>query len=193
MTITFKLQEEEKLVFHVVTNSLYFPAISMWFLLNPPGKATVHMQSLDNLEWLSKYNTFKKYNSSDPRYTSELNYLRFYLPEIFPALNRIVLFDHDVVVQQDLSGLWNANMNGKVIAAVGTCREGETSFHRMDMFINFSDPFIAKKFDVNACTWAFGMNLFDLQQWRRHNLTAVYHKYLQMVWVKKCLCFVVGF
>ncbi|XP_050910917.1 probable galacturonosyltransferase 6 [Lathyrus oleraceus] len=67
----------------------------------------------------------------------------------------------------------------KVIAGVGTCQEGETSFRRMDMFINFSNPYIAKRFDVNACTWAFGMNLFDLQQWRRHNLTGVYHKYLQ--------------
>ncbi|XP_061369077.1 probable galacturonosyltransferase 6 isoform X2 [Gastrolobium bilobum] len=172
-------KEQEKLVFHVVTNSLNFPAISMWFLLNPPGKTTIHIQSIDNFE-LSKFNTSNKYNSSDPRYTSELNFLRFYLPDIFPALNKILLFDHDVVVQQDLSGLWKANMNGKVNAAVGTCQEGQTSFHRMDMFINFSDPFIAKRFDVNACTWAFGMNLFDLQQWRRHNLTAVYHKYLQM-------------
>ncbi|XP_015969713.1 probable galacturonosyltransferase 6 isoform X1 [Arachis duranensis] len=173
-------KEEEKIVFHVVTNSLYFPAISMWFLLNPPGSATVHIQNMDNFKWLSKYSTSKKYDSNDPRYTSELNYLRFYLPEIFPALHKIVLFDHDVVVQQDLSGLWNANMEGKVIGAVQTCEESESSFRRMNMLINFSDPFIAKRFDVNACTWAFGMNLFDLQQWRRHNLTAVYHKYLQM-------------
>ncbi|MED6182067.1 hypothetical protein PIB30_025304 [Stylosanthes scabra] len=173
-------KEEEKLVFHVVTNSLYFPAISMWFLLNPPGKATIHIQNMDNFKWLSKYNTSKKYDSSDPRYTSELNYLRFYLPEIFPALDKIVFFDHDVVVQRDLSGLWNANMDGKVIGAVQTCEESKPSFHRMNMLINFSDPFISKRFDVNACTWAFGVNLFDLQQWRRHNLTAVYHKYLQM-------------
>ncbi|CAJ2633021.1 unnamed protein product [Trifolium pratense] len=172
-------KEQEKLVFHIVTNSLNFPAISMWFILNPPGKAAIHIQNIDNFEWLSKYNTFKKQSSNDPRYTSELNYLRFYLPDIFPTLNKILLFDHDVVVQQDLSTLWNINMNGKVIAGVGTCQEGETSFRRMDMLINFSDPYIAERFDVNACTWAFGMNLFDLQQWRRHNLTGVYHKYLQ--------------
>ncbi|KAL5080928.1 hypothetical protein RYX36_009349 [Vicia faba] len=172
-------KEQEKLVFHIVTNSLNFPSISMWFLLNPPGKAAVHIQNIDNFDWLSKYNTFKKQNASDPRYTSELNYLRFYLADIFPTLNKILLFDHDVVVQQDLSTLWNINMNEKVIAGVGTCQEGETSFRRMDMFINFSNPYIAKRFDVDACTWAFGMNLFDLQQWRRHNLTGVYHNYLQ--------------
>lgn len=96
-------KEPEKLVFHIVTDSLNSPAISMWFFLNPPGKATVHIQSTENFEWLSKYNTFKKQNFSDPRYTSELNYLRFYLPDIFPTLDKILLFDHDVVVQQDLS------------------------------------------------------------------------------------------
>lgn len=179
-----KLQEQEKIVFHVLTKSINLPAISMWFLLNPPGKATVHIQSIDNFEWLSKHNTYQGFNSSDSRYTSELNYLRFYLPDIFPALNKIVLFDHDVVVQQDLNGLWNTNMNGNIIGAVGTCQEGKIPFHRIDMFINFSDPLFGKIFDVNACTWAFGMNLFDLQQWRRYNITAVYHKYLQMVWLK---------
>ncbi|KAI9119273.1 hypothetical protein K1719_009948 [Acacia pycnantha] len=173
-------KKPEKLVFHLVTNSLYFPAISMWFLLNPPGKATLHIQNIDNFKWMSKYSGFKKQNFSDPRYSSELNYLRFYLPDIFPALNKIVLLDHDVVVQQDLSSLWNSNMKEKVNGAVGTCQEGDTSFYRINMLINFSDPFIAERFDDNACTWAFGMNLFDLQQWRRLDLTAVYHKYLEM-------------
>ncbi|XP_058770932.1 probable galacturonosyltransferase 6 [Vicia villosa] len=173
-------KEPEKLVFHIVTDSLNLPAISMWFFLNPPGKATVHVQSTENFEWLSKYNTFGINNNSDPRYTSELIYLLFYLPDIFPALNKIVIFDHDVVVQQDLSGLWNTDMKGNVIGAVGTCQEGKTPFHRIDAFVNFSDPLIGESFDANSCTWAFGMNLFDLQQWRRHNLTAVYHKYSQM-------------
>ncbi|KAI4349445.1 hypothetical protein L6164_010032 [Bauhinia variegata] len=172
--------EPKKLVFHIVTDSLNSPAISMWFLLNPPGKATIHIENIENFKWLSKYSSLKKQNSSDTRYTSELNYLRFYLPDIFPALNKIVLFDHDVVVQRDLRGLWNVNMEGKVVGAVGTCHESEASFLTMYMLINFSDPFIAKRFDANACTWAFGMNVFNLQEWKRQNLTDVYHRYLQM-------------
>ncbi|KDO68529.1 hypothetical protein CISIN_1g007588mg [Citrus sinensis] len=180
-TVSFA-KEPEKIVFHVVTDSLNLPAISMWFLLNPPGKATIQIQSIDNFNWLStKYNaTLKKENSHDPRYTSALNHLRFYLPDVFPALNKVLLFDHDVVVQSDLGRLWNIDMKGKVIGAVDTCKESEASFRRMDLFINFSDPLIAKKFDVKACTWAFGMNLFDLQEWRKRKLTAVYHKYLQL-------------
>ncbi|XP_031258826.1 probable galacturonosyltransferase 6 [Pistacia vera] len=178
--------EPAKIVFHVVTDSLNFPAISMWFLFNPPGKATIQVQSLDNFKWFStKYDsTLKKHNTEDPRFTSALNHLRFYLPDVFPALNKVVLLDHDVVVQSDLSGLWSVDMKGKVNGAVETCKVNEASFRRMDMFINFSDPLVAKRFDVNACTWAFGMNLFNLRQWRRRNLTSVYHKYLQLGYKK---------
>ena len=185
------MQEPEKIVFHVVTNSLNFPAISMWFLLNPPGKATFHIQSIENFDWLStKYNSsLKEQKSYDPRYTSSLNHLRFYLPEIFPALNKIVLFDHDVVVQRDLTGLWSVDMKGKVIAAVETCLESEASFRAMHMFINFSDPFLAMRFSTNVCTWAFGMNLFDLEEWRRKNLTMLYRNYLQLVWAYNFLSF----
>ncbi|XP_010651938.1 probable galacturonosyltransferase 6 isoform X3 [Vitis vinifera] len=174
--------DPEKIVFHVVTDSLNHPAMLMWFLLNPPGEATIQIQSVEKFEWLAaKYNsTLKKQNSHDSRYTSALNHLRFYLPDVFPQLDKIVLLDHDVVVQRDLSRLWSVDMKGKVNGAVETCQEVEPSFHRMDMFINFSDPMVAERFDAKTCTWAFGMNLFDLHEWRRQNLTAVYHKYLQM-------------
>ncbi|XP_059660406.1 probable galacturonosyltransferase 6 isoform X2 [Cornus florida] len=175
--------EPERIAFHVVTDSLYLPAISMWFLLNPPGKATVQVQSVETFGWLSsKYGaTLQKKNSRDLRYTSALNHLRFYLPDVFPMLNKILFLDHDVVVQRDLTGLWNLNMMGKVVGAVQTCpKDDEPSFRQMDTFINFSDPFVAKRFDVKACTWAFGMNIFDLREWRRRNLTGLYHKYLQL-------------
>ncbi|KAK6940735.1 Glycosyl transferase, family 8 [Dillenia turbinata] len=174
-------KDPEKIVFHVVTDSLNLPAISMWFLLNPPSKATIHVQSMDSFAGLrSSIPKLTRQNARDTRFTSPLNHLRFYLPDIFPQLNAIVLFDHDVVVQKDLTGLWNTEIKGKVIGAVETCQEGEPSFRQMDLFVNFSDPTVAERFDVKACTWAFGVNLFNLQEWRKRNLTAVYQKYLQM-------------
>ncbi|KAG9133304.1 hypothetical protein Leryth_018623 [Lithospermum erythrorhizon] len=175
-------QEPEKIVFHIVTDSLNLPAMTMWFLLNTPEKATVHVQSIDNFGWLSvKYEAnLPKEASLDLRFTSPLNHLRFYLPDVFPRLDKIVFLDHDVVVRRDLKELWELNMKGKVNGAVETCQKGEPSYRRMDMFINFTDPVIAKKFDANTCTWAFGMNVFDLQKWRKQDLTQVYHKYLAM-------------
>ncbi|XP_057517597.1 probable galacturonosyltransferase 6 isoform X2 [Amaranthus tricolor] len=171
--------EPERIVFHVVTDSWNYPAFFMWFLLNPPGKATVQVINAQEYKWWNVYESSRaKQISHDPRYSSLLNHLRFYLPEIFPQLDKIVFLDHDVVVQRDLSNLWNIAMKGKVNGAVETCQEGDTSFRRMDMFINFSDPLFGGKFDANACTWAFGMNLFDLRQWRRHDLTSSYRRFL---------------
>ena len=72
-------------------------------------------------------------------------------------------------------------MKGKVNGAVETCQKDDPSYRKMDMLINFSDPLVARRFDIKACTWAFGMNVFDLQEWRQRNLTGVYHEYLQLV------------
>ncbi|MCL7052132.1 hypothetical protein MKW94_020474 [Papaver nudicaule] len=172
--------EPGKMVFHLVTDDLNFLSMRMWFLLSPLGQATIEIESVANLEYLSSKSVLRKKKSLDPRYFSPLNHLRFYLPEIFPALNKVVFLDHDVVVQRDLRALWEVNMKGKVNGAVDTCQKDHFSFRRMDMFINFKDPFIAKNFDVKSCTWAFGMNVFDLQEWRRQNLTAIYHQYLKL-------------
>ncbi|KAK1350635.1 Hexosyltransferase [Heracleum sosnowskyi] len=103
-------------VFHVVTDRLNYAAMRMWFLVNPPGKATIQVQNVEEFTWL----------------------------------------------------------NGKVIGVVETCGE---SFHRFDRYLNFSNPLISKIFDPRACGWAFGMNVFDLEEWRRQNITEVYHSW----------------
>lgn len=167
----------------MISDAINLPAIRMWFLLNPPDQATINIQSIEDFEWLATMygSALNMQNSRDRRYSSPLNHLRFYLPEMFPAQNKVLLLDHDVVVQRDLKGLWQVDMKGKVNGAVETCREGDTSFRKMNALINFSDPIVAERFDPEACTWAFGMNVFDLREWRRKDLTAVYTKYLEMV------------
>ena len=155
----------------------------MWFILNPVSRATIQILNIDdtNVLPLDQAQLLMKQNSSDPRVISALNHARFYLPNIFPGLDKIVLFDHDVVVQRDLSRLWSLDMNGKGVGAVETCHKGEPSYIAMDTLINFSDAWVAEKFDPKACTWAFGMNLFDLKEWRRQNLTSVYLNYFNQV------------
>ena len=69
-------------------------------------------------------------------------------------------------------------MKGKINGAVETCGE---SFHRYDRYLNFSNPIIAKSFDPHACGWAFGMNVFDLAEWRRQNITQIYHSWQKLV------------
>ncbi|XP_020584304.1 probable galacturonosyltransferase 4 [Phalaenopsis equestris] len=182
-------------VFHIVTDRLNYAAMKMWFLANPPKNATIQIQSVEEFTWLNaSYSPvlkqlhsqnmidyyFKTHRGNsdpnlkyrNPKYLSILNHLRFYLPEIFPKLQKVVFLDDDIVVQKDLTKLWAIDMKGKVNGAVETCGE---SFHRFDRYLNFSNPMIAKNFDPRACGWAYGMNVFDLAEWRKQNITEIYH------------------
>ena len=34
-----------------------------------------------------------------------------------------------------------------------------------------------RDFDPNSCMWAYGMNIFDLQEWKKQDMTQIYHKW----------------
>ncbi|GJR86754.1 probable galacturonosyltransferase 9 [Tanacetum coccineum] len=89
-----------------------------------------------------------------------LNHLRFYLPEMYPKLHRILFSDDDVLVQKDLTAPWKVDMDGKVIGAVETCFG---LFNRVKQIFNDYDHLIRDRFNPKACAWAFGMNMFDLE------------------------------
>lgn len=192
-------KEPEKHVFHIVTDRLNFAAMRMWFITHPPLPATVEVQNIDEFKWLNssycavlrqlesakiKEYYFKANHPSslsaenenlkyrNPKYLSMLNHLRFYMPEVYPGLDKILFLDDDIVVQKDLTPIWSIDMKGMVNGAVETCKE---SFHRFDTYLNFSNPKISKNFDPQACGWAFGMNMFDLKEWKRRNITGIYH------------------
>ncbi|CAA0818042.1 Probable galacturonosyltransferase 4 [Striga hermonthica] len=190
-------KDPSKHVFHVVTDRLNYAAMRMWFLSNPPGNTTIQVQNVEEFTWLnSSYSPvlrqlgspsmidyyFKSRRAEpdsnlkfrNPKYLSIMNHLRFYLPEIFPKLGKVLFLDDDIVVQRDLTRLWSLNLKGKVIGVVETCGE---SFHRFDRYLNFSNPLISRNFSPRACGWAFGMNIFDLNEWRRQSITEVYHKW----------------
>lgn len=198
-------KEPEKHVFHVVTDKLNFVSMRMWFLVNPPASATIEVKNVDEFTWLnSSYCTvlrqlesarmreyyFNAHQASsttvgsdnlkyrNPKYLSMLNHLRFYLPEVYPKLEKILFLDDDIVVQKDLTPLWSVDLQGMVNGAIETCKE---SFHRLDKYLNFSNPKISQNFDPNACGWAFGMNMFDLKEWRLRNITGIYHRWQDMV------------
>ncbi|KAK9084001.1 hypothetical protein Scep_030472 [Stephania cephalantha] len=62
-----------------------------------------------------------------------------------------------------------------VNGAVETCKE--SFFHRFHTYLNFSDILIKQNFDPNACGWAYGMNIFDLKEWKKRNITRIYHQW----------------
>lgn len=192
-------REPKKHVFHVVTDKMNLWAMRVWFKLRPPNNAThIEVKAVEDYTFLNSsyvpvlrqlesanlqrfYFENQMENATkdapnmkfrNPKYLSMLNHLRFYLAEMYPKLHRILFLDDDVVVQKDLTALWEIDMDGKVNAAVETCFG---SFHRYDNYMNFSHPLIKEKFDPKACAWAYGMNLFDLDAWRKEKCTEEYH------------------
>lgn len=185
----------------MVTDTLNYGAMRMWFLINPPGKATIEVLNVDDFKWLNStycpilkqqemestkayfYKSAKERISANlkyrnPKYLSMLNHLRFYLPEVFPILDKTLFLDDDIVVRKDLTPLWSVNLEGNVNGAVETCGK---SFHRFDKYLNFSNPHIARNFDPNACGWAYGMNIFDLKEWKKRGITSIYHRWQTLV------------
>ncbi|KAA0025594.1 putative galacturonosyltransferase 4 [Cucumis melo var. makuwa] len=193
-------EDPSKHVFHIITDRLNYAAMRMWFQANPPDKATIEIQNIEEFTWLNaSYSPvlkqlgsssmidyyFRAHRASsdsnmkfrNPKYLSILNHLRFYLPQLFPKLKKVLFLDDDIVVQKDLTGLWSIDLKGNVNGAVETCGE---SFHRFDRYLNFSNPLISKNFDPHACGWAYGMNIFDLDEWKRQNITEVYHSWQKL-------------
>ncbi|XP_075491882.1 hexosyltransferase GAUT11-like isoform X2 [Primulina tabacum] len=175
-------EHPRQLVFHIVTNGVTYGAIQAWFLSNDFKGAAIEVQSLEDFTWLNaSYSPVVKQicdaaslelKFHSPKNQSLLNNLRFYIPEIFPQLEKVVFLEDDIVVQKDLVPLFSIDLHGNVNGAVETCLE---AFHRFFDYLNFSNPLISTKFDPQACGWAFGMNVFDLISWRKANVTSRYH------------------
>ncbi|CAI9761310.1 unnamed protein product [Fraxinus pennsylvanica] len=191
-------REPWKHVFHVVTDKMNLGAMQVMFKMRDYYGAHIEVKAVEDYKFLNSsyvpvlkqlesanlqkfYFENKLENATkdttnmkfrNPKYLSILNHLRFYLPEMYPKLHKILFLDDDIVVQRDLTGLWEIDMDGKVNGAVETCFG---SFHRYAQYMNFSHPLIKAKFSPKACAWAYGMNFFDLDAWRREKCTEEYH------------------
>ncbi|XP_030925430.1 probable galacturonosyltransferase 4 isoform X2 [Quercus lobata] len=143
-------EDPSKHVFHIVTDRLNYAAMRMWFLVNPPGKASILVQNIEEFLNASYSPVLKQLGSQsmidynfrahransnsnlkyrNPKYLSILNHLQFYLPEIFPKLNKVLFLDDDIIVKKDLTALRSLDSKGNVNGAVETCGE---SFHHFD-------------------------------------------------------------
>ncbi|KAF8364695.1 hypothetical protein HHK36_033375 [Tetracentron sinense] len=176
-------------VFHVLTDAHNYFAMKLWFFRYTYKEATIHVLNVEDLnvdyhdkstllrlslpeEFIISFRGVSKSPVTRLRteYISVFGHLHFLLPEIFPSLKKVVVFDDDVVVQQDLSPLWSLDMEGKVNGAVQFCaaRLGQLKSYLGENSI-----------DRNSCAWMSGLNIVDLVRWRELNLTGTYQRLLQ--------------
>ncbi|KAL1563212.1 polygalacturonate 4-alpha-galacturonosyltransferase [Salvia divinorum] len=87
-----------------------YAATKVWFKMGPlEGGAHIEIK-------LRAENTSTDVNNMkhrNPKYLLMLNHLRFYLPELYLKLHKILFLDDDVVVEKDLAALWKIDLDGK--------------------------------------------------------------------------------
>ena len=106
------------------------------------------------------------------------------LVQFFPELGRAILLDDDVVVRKDLAGLWEQDLDGNIMGAVGAHRPGADGAicieRTLSEHLNFSDSALSSLgLDSSHCAWSWGANIIDLDAWRRTNVTETYQLWLQ--------------
>ncbi|XP_058075196.1 probable galacturonosyltransferase 7 isoform X2 [Magnolia sinica] len=180
-------EDTGKLVFHLITDGEKYVAMKHWFLRSSFKNATIHVLNVEdaNLNFLDGSDTPRISFSDEFRvslrtttdgvsairmrteYLSVFGPAYFLLPEIFQNLERVVVLSDDVVVQRDLSPLWNLDMKGKVNGAVEFCQV------RLGQMRSY---FGGNSFNSNSCAWMSGLNVIDLTKWRELKVTETYQR-----------------
>ncbi|XP_062188627.1 probable galacturonosyltransferase 7 isoform X2 [Phragmites australis] len=176
-------KEPGNLVFHILTDAQNFYSMKHWFARNSYKKAALHVINYEavTLEKLPKYSMRQLYlpeefrvlirSIKQPTESTRVAYLplfshsHFLIPEIFKYLNKVVVLDDDVVVQRDLSFLWNIDMGDNVNGAVEFC----------GLKLGQARNLLGKTaYDPKSCAWMSGVNLINLDKWREHNVMENY-------------------
>ncbi|XP_059655551.1 probable galacturonosyltransferase-like 3 [Cornus florida] len=99
-----------------------------------------------------------------------LNYARIYLAELLPSsVNRIIYFDSDLIVVDDVSKLWSINLNSHVLGAPEYCHANFTHYFNHKFWTN---PLFKTAFrDRNPCYFNTGVMVIDVEKWREGRYT----------------------
>ncbi|KQK14603.1 probable galacturonosyltransferase 7 isoform X2 [Brachypodium distachyon] len=177
-------------VFHILTDAQNFYGMKYWFARNSYKKSALHVINYEEtiLEKLPKHSMREMYLPEEFRvlirdteqltekarmeYLSLFSHSHFFIPEIFKDLKKVIVLDDDVVIQRDLSFLWNLNMGDKVNGAVQFCGV------RLGQVRNLLGK---TKYDPKSCAWMSGVNVINLEKWRKHKVTENYLQLLKQV------------
>eukprot|EP01087_Luapelamoeba_hula_P014228 TRINITY_DN4136_c0_g1_i1.p1 TRINITY_DN4136_c0_g1~~TRINITY_DN4136_c0_g1_i1.p1 ORF type:complete len:534 (-),score=81.32 TRINITY_DN4136_c0_g1_i1:11-1612(-) len=176
----------ERVVFHVITTKHTRRGLRTWISMQPAdsalNRAFVHVQDMSEIDFANTNNfpipTGSVVGARGPIQSVKLDHLQFYLPRLFPQLHRVMLLEEDIIVQSDLSPLFELPFvdESAVIMGVPDCAR------RYSNVFNFTNPEIAgspQDLTRDHCTFYFGANMINLQRWSAYDLTAVYESWMR--------------
>ncbi|KAG8652264.1 hypothetical protein MANES_06G071900v8 [Manihot esculenta] len=99
-----------------------------------------------------------------------LNYARFYLADLLPAsVGRIIYFDSDLIVVDDVAKLWSFNLGAHVLGAPEYCHANFTNYFNSRFW---SNPAYAASFrGRKPCYFNTGVMVIDVLKWRNGKYT----------------------
>ncbi|OAY79990.1 putative galacturonosyltransferase 7, partial [Ananas comosus] len=171
------------MVFHLLTDAQNYYAMKLWCSRHSYKEAVLRVINFESLVLKKLHNVAPQklflseefrvsiHNMDQPtakmrtEYLSVFSHSHFFLPEIFKNLQKVVILDDDVVVQRDLSPLWNLDLGNKVNGAAKFCGVRLRQLRR----------YLGKNiYDADSCAWMSGLNIIDLENWRKNNITEKY-------------------
>ncbi|XP_010918506.1 probable galacturonosyltransferase-like 3 [Elaeis guineensis] len=110
-----------------------------------------------------------------------LNYARIYLADLLPrTVRRVIYFDSDLVVVDDVARLWAIDLGPHVLGAPEYCHANFTSYFT-DRF--WSDPSYPLTFfgrRRHPCYFNTGVMVMDLERWRAGDYTKKLESWMEI-------------
>ncbi|GMP58786.1 hypothetical protein CsSME_00022331 [Camellia sinensis var. sinensis] len=99
-----------------------------------------------------------------------LNYARIYLADLLPtSVHRIIYFDSDLILVDDIANLWSINLNSHVLGAPKYCHANFTTYFTSKFW---ASPLFSNVFqNRNPCYFNTGVMVIDLVKWRQGKYT----------------------
>ncbi|XP_020260528.1 probable galacturonosyltransferase 7 isoform X1 [Asparagus officinalis] len=174
------------MVFNVLTDEENFYTMKLWFSRQSYKAAVVHVMNMKDFKLNSYSSGLPQLSSSEEfrisiltndesspaqmrtEFTSVFGHSHFLIPEIFKNLKKVVVLDDDVVVQRDLSSLWDIDLHGKVNGAVKFCK----------VKLGQLKSYMGNHQYRDSCSWMSGLNVIDLEKWRELKITGKHQQAL---------------
>ncbi|OVA05033.1 Glycosyl transferase [Macleaya cordata] len=108
-----------------------------------------------------------------------LNYARIYLADLLPnTVRRIIYFDSDLIVVDDVEKLWKIDLGTHVLGAPEYCHANFTHYFTEKFW---SDPVFSREFKGrNPCYFNTGVMVIDVWRWREGRFTEKLEGWMKM-------------
>lgn len=119
---------------------------------------TVNGREYENMPNLDVAHEYAVRNKITATHTTKACYYRLSMANLLPqSVEKVIYFDCDIIVTQDLSDLWSTNLEGKAVAAVVDEGEFQMHYHQLGFPPEFG-------------YFNSGVMIIDISYWRKHNM-----------------------